>query len=449
MKKMGKHCAWAACWVVLAAQAAAPEPDASVTMAQAAAGEARAASRPSRPPVRSGVSLLRLETGLLPDAPEADSVTSVVGEAFVMWQPSRAWEFRAGARVDGEMQHGGAVSYDRWRADLGDTHARYRAGGTRLTFGAQTVVWGRADEIPLVDRVSRADLTRFVFDDLADRRRAVPAVRWEQDVGDYKLDVVGLPLFRPAALPDLRSVWSPVDQRAGRLFGIDADPALSAFVRGARVSRASADDGAGGGGIRLTRTGVLPLDFGLTVARTRQTLPYYRADFARNRLVEVHPYQNFVGADAEFVAGDVTWRTEIGYTEGLPFTSTAGTMVSGRAWDWIGAAEFFPGGGDVRVNLQLVARHARVRADVLERTDFVGINGEVETTIDRGRWRLGLRFASGLSAHDLYLAPGVSFVGWEPHELYVQARYFAGDARSLGGFHSEHGMLAVGLRTRF
>jgi hypothetical protein len=43
----------------------------------------------------------------------------------------------------------------------------------------------------------------------------------------------------------------------------------------------------------------------------------------------------------------------------------------------------------------------------------------------------------------------LSYLGWEPHEIYIAARHFAGEGRALGGFHRDHGMLAVGLRTRF
>ena len=78
-------------------------------------------------------------------------------------------------------QDGGLASHRELLADYGDTYVRYRNGDTRLTLGAQTIIWGRVDEIPLADRVSRVDLTRFALDDLADRRRAQLATRWEQN----------------------------------------------------------------------------------------------------------------------------------------------------------------------------------------------------------------------------------------------------------------------------
>ncbi len=400
-------------------------------------------ARGFRPTLKAGVDDFLLEAGALPDAPEADSYSTLRTSAYVLWQPSRNWEFRAGARLDGMTQAGGSADHDEMLADYGDTYVRYRNGDTRLTFGAQTIIWGRADEIPLADRVSRADLTRFSLDDLADRRRAQLAARWERTLGDYKLDAVWLPLFRGAQLPDVASVWSPINRSTGQIIGID--PALTAWVSGARIEED--EHGSGGGALRLTRTGD-PFDFGVTLARTRQSLPYYRVD-AGPSLTAIHPYNTFVGADFELVSGGLTWRMELGHTDDVPVTLTTTAMDKTRALDAIGALEFFPGGGDTRVNLQLVAHALQTDRSILELKEYYGANGEVETTFAQGRWKAAMRFSSGFNVHDVYLSPKLGYVGWEPHELYIAAHYFDGEARTLGGFHQDHSLITLGLRTRF
>ena len=88
-------------------------------------------------------------------------------------------------------------------------------------------------------------------------------------------------------------------------------------------------------------------------------------------------------------------------------------------------------------------------ADILELRQYAALGGEVENTLDQGRWKLALRFNLGLNVHDVYLAPRVAFTGWEPHELSLTYHHFRGEARTLGGFHRDHGLLALGLRTRF
>jgi hypothetical protein len=424
--------------------AATPRVNSADDLPPPAARTRGATARGFQPSLKFGVDDLLLEAGALPDAPEADTYSTLRTSAYVLWQPSRDWEFRAGTRLDGMMQAGGATDHDEMLADYTDTYVRYRGGDTRLTLGAQTIIWGRADEIPLADRVSRADLTRFVLDDLADRRRAQLAARWEQTFGDYKLDAVWLPVFRGAQLPDVASVWSPINRSTGQIIGID--PALTGWVSGARIDED--EHGSGGGALRLTRTGE-PFDFGVTLARTRQSLPYYRVDLTNLALTAVHPYNTFVGADLELVSGGLTWRTELGYTDNVPVTRPTTAMDTTHALDWIGAVEFFPGGGDTRINLQLVAHALQTDRGILELKEYYGANGEIETSFGQDRWRAGMRFSGGFNVKDIYLSPKLSYVGWEPHELYVAAHYFDGDARTLGGFHQDHSLITLGLRTRF
>jgi len=426
--------------------AATPQASAADDLPPPTARSRKPAARGFQPALKFGIDDLLVEAGALPDAPEAESYSTLRASAYVLWQPSRSWEFRAGARLDGMTQAGGLAGHDEMLADYTDTYVRYRDGNTRLTLGAQTIIWGRADEIPLADRVSRADLTRFSLDDLADRRRAQLAARWEQSFGDTKLDAVWLPLFRGAQLPDIASVWSPINRTTGQVLGIAPSPTIAALVGAASI--AEDEHGSGGGGVRLTKTGE-PFDFGVTLARTRQSLPYYQIG-AGPSLTAIHPYNTFVGADMERVSSGLTWRMEAGYTDDVPVTLAATTaMHKTHSLDWIGALEFFPGGKDTRINLQLVAHALQTDRSILELKEYYGANGEIETTFGQGRWKAGMRFSTGFNVNDVYLGPKLSYVGWEPHELYVAAHYFDGESRTLGGFHQDHSLITLGLRTRF
>jgi hypothetical protein len=419
----------------------------ALTVAQAAeeAPSRSGGARDTRSGFQIGLNPLLVEYGRLPDSPVADAQAMLRSQLTLGWQPDRRWELKLGVRLDGDVQTGPA-DHDRWQGELSDTYVRYRSGDARLTAGLQTIVWGRVDAVPLIDRVSRVDLRRFILDDLADRRLAQPALRWEQGFDEVKLDAVLLPAYRGVKLPRADNAWSPVDPVRGRIIGVALDPMASALVRSA--AQGQDDDGRGGAAVRLTRSGE-PFDFGVTVARTRQPLPYFRIDPFRRTLTAVQPYNNFVGVDGEFVSDGATWRTELGVTQDVATTLPNGQMHLARALDWIGGVELFPGGKNTRVNLQLVAHQIRTDQAILELKRYVGINGEVETSFDQGRWKASMRFASGFNVHDTYLAPKLSFVGWEPHELYVTLRHFKGSDRSFSGFYRDNTMLAVGLKTRF
>ena len=101
------------------------------------------------------------------------------------------------------------------------------------------------------------------------------------------------------------------------------------------------------------------------------------------------------------------------------------------------------------MNLQLAARKAHTGADVLELREYAALGGEVEDSFDQGRWKLAMRFNLGLNVHDVYLGPRVTFSGWAPHDVFLAYHHFRGEARTLGGFHRDHSLLTLGLRTRF
>lgn len=401
-----------------------------------------------RPVLRTGVDDVLAELGNFSDAPEARTVATLRLSPYVLWQPQREWEFRGSVRLEADAQNGGAADFSRWRGDMADAYVRYRSGDMRLTAGAQTILWGRVDEVSILDRVSRADFTRFAIDKLPERRRSQLALRWEQTFNDYKLDAVVLPTaFRGARLPDTRSTWSPLNRGKGQIIGVRPNPALAPVLSLAPLEQVAGD--AGGAALRLTRTGAPPFDYGVTLSRTRQSLPYFRLEPAPLRLVAEHPFQTFTGVDLEWTTGGTVWRTELGYTADLRVTSSTGAPLESGAVDWTGAVEFFPGGKDVRVSLQLVARKVSTGAEILELKNYLGISGEIEAPLDQGRWKLSTRFFSGLSVHDVYVSPRISFLAWEPHELYLTARYFAGADRALAGFHGDHSQVAIGIRTRF
>lgn len=396
--------------------------------------------------LRFGVDAVRLEAGHWPSAPEAERGATLRAQPFLQWQPDRRWELRLGARLDADWQDGGPRTFDRATADWGDSYLRLRHEDTRVTVGAQTIVWGRVDAVPLIDRVSRVDLRRFALDELSERRLPQWAVRWEQTFGEVKLDAVWLPHFQAAAFPVDGSVWHPVNRARAQVIGVEPAPALAPFFRGARIEQQ--EDGSGGVALRATRAGD-SLDLGLTVAHTRQPLPYFRLEPAQGRLVSLHPYTRFAAIDGEMAVGGATWRMELGYTLDQPLTARDGRMLRAHALDWVGAVEFFPGGKDTRVNLQLVAHEARVDEPVLEVKRFVGANGEVETRFGQDRWKASMRFAVGFNVRDTYVAPRLAFIGWEPHEFYVAAHLFSGEDRALAGFHRQHDAVVIGVKTKF
>jgi hypothetical protein len=419
----------------------------------------------ARDTVRFGIDALRAEAGVpYRDATDVDGSHYLHGAASVTWTPDPKWELKASARVDGYFQTGDP-DFSVGHLDYGESYVRYRGDGTRVTLGPQVILWGKIDEMAPTDRLSVVDLSRFWLDDLDERRRAVTALRVEQFFGDHKADLVWIPRFRAAEMPEADSLWNIYDQRRGLIMNLPSDPVLSDLVKAGSFDEDEPTDGQFGARFGRSARG---LDYALTVQRVRQSTPYYELNPAvRSGLLSgldavdaiagasgptfdaQYPKSWVYGGDIAFEAIGATWRLEAAYLTDVPATTTDVRFVTNAGVDWGVGTEFFPGDSDTRITLQVLGHHLLHADHVVDWTETYTLTGEIETTFDHSRWRANLRSAIGLNRRDVYVNPSISFVGWDPHELYAGAHYFSGEDGTPGGYHEDHSLVAVGWRAKF
>ncbi len=389
---------------------------------------------------------LRVEWGGFIDDAAPISAVLFHGAISVKGQVDAGLEYALGVRLDGYSQSGGQ-KYTDTTLDYTENYLRWRNADMRFTLGTQNILWGRVDETPPVDRLSRVDLSRFVLDKLPERRRAVPAVRFERFLGDYKLDAAWVPVFTPAVVPDTRSIWHMVNQTSGRILGVAGIP--TGLVQNASLIEGKEDGG--GGGLRLTRAGGR-LDYGLSFQYARQSVPYYRLTALGPTPIftSVHPYSWILGGEMETQIAGATWRLESAWSSDIPVTTWATSRYRTEpAADLIIGVEFFPGDSDTRVTLQLAGHKTYVGEAVFDRTEIVAFNGEIEHPFAHGRWRANLRFMAGVNERDVYLSPKITYFGLDQHEFYLAAHIFSGAEGTLGGFHRQHDLVTVGWQARF
>jgi hypothetical protein len=421
-----------------------------------------------RSPAEPTIELERLwlEAGALTqDQSRAETSNYVRSDLAAEWALSSQWSVRLAGRLDGALQTG-VDSFDTLELDYGISYLRYQDRNRRITLGPQIVTWGRVDETPPTDRLSVQDISRVLLDDLEYRRRAVLMARWEEFIGDFKLDFQYIPHFRPAETPRLDSIWSPVNKRVGELIGMPFNPLMAPLIR--RGDFDDEGDGFGGWGLRLSRPG-RGFDYALTVQEARQSLPYFALDprvraqlledprdlsgalnAAPDTFVAQYPRTWVVGGDLGLVTEQATWRLEAAWLSDQPATTADLRYITREAIDWVAGVEFYPGDRELRMNLQLGGTQLLdAPSGLIDRQKTWSLFGDVENAFARDRWRARLRFFAGLEERDLYLNPQVTFVGWEPQEFYLAYHYFGGDEQTLGGFFQHNDLLTLGWRTRF
>ncbi|MAT50038.1 MAG: hypothetical protein CMK32_02505, partial [Porticoccaceae bacterium] len=198
------------------------------------------------------------------DNSPGDAYGHIRSEASLTWSSLPRWEGQLSARVYGYHENGNA-GVDELFLDYGESYLRYISDQFRLTVGAQQVIWGRIDEFPPSDRLSTQDISRYVLDDLKDRRRASPAIRYEYFIDNSKLDFLILPYFRPATLPDTNSAWFPVNQDSGEVFGLASTPLTRQLVKTARI-HLDEPNSEGGYGVRFSSI-LEGFDYAVTVQK--------------------------------------------------------------------------------------------------------------------------------------------------------------------------------------
>ncbi|MFV0278875.1 MAG: hypothetical protein ACK5HY_17080 [Parahaliea sp.] len=369
------------------------------------------------------------------------------GLASMEWNPAREWEFRLSARVDGYVETG----RDDWSdldLDYDESYLRYKSTSSIATLGAQKVLWGRIDEFPPTDRLSSQDLRRFIIDDLEDRRLASPALRLEHFFdGNGKVDLVYYPRFREAQLADRDSAWHPVNKHSGEILGLKTTAPAEAIVRQVPVVE-DAPDSEGGAGARFSSIGS-GIDYGISVQKGRQSIPYFSYHPTRNRIEGRFPRTWILGGDLGVEALGGTLKFEASWLSDTPVTRIDGSYTTVRSAAWGAALELFPGDGDARLNLQVTGTRLLNAPRVRDRDGMYALNGSYETPFAEQRWRARARFYLGMDEKDLYLNPEIAYTGWEAQEIYLELHFFDGDKGTPGGFYQDNNIVALGWRADF
>jgi hypothetical protein len=320
--------------------------------------------------------------------------------------------------------------------------------------------------VPPTDRISREDLARGFLDDLTDRRRAMPVVRFEGFHEGYKLDAVWIPDFRKANLPEKDSVWYTINRQNGTILGFESNPIVNTLVQQGSITDSAPSDH-DNFGLRLSNTGTR-IDYAITVQHARQSAPYWQLNpTVRNSLLAGndpitainssdgatfrarYPSAWVAGGDLGFEALSATWRFEAAWISDTPVTRSDLRYDEVNSINWAGGVQFHPGDSDVRVNLQLVGINLLDTPSLLDRKNIYNFNGTVFSEFGNNRWQSETRFFIGLDETDFYLNPEIRFVGWEPHEIYAGWHYFYGDDQTIGGYWEDNSLLTLGWRSRF
>jgi hypothetical protein len=349
---------------------------------------------------------------------------------------NEAWRGELAARID-YWRDTSTEAGGEHKADIDALFLQWRGGERhRATLGYQIVRWGKTDEISPTDRVVREDWSR-PFEDLADRRRALPMLRYEHFGKDFNLDLLWRPWFKEAEMPRLDSSWSPIDQKRGRLLGFAPDPAMAFLVSNGRFI--DEPEGGAGWGARLSAN-ERGYDWALSAQRWRRSAPYYAIDLPSLTFQGRHPTSLVLGGEFAAALGPLTTRAEFAFIADEPVTMNNATLnyTTIPAYEAVAGLDWWPGDKDTLVVMQLAWRQLdKGGLDILDHSHSLALTGSVRTEWGHGNWQARLRYSIGLDRWDNYFNPSLTWTGWEAQQLSLGGHWFSGRDSSPGGYYKD------------
>ena len=220
---------------------------------------------------------------------------------------------RLGVRMDAKCDAAGLCEPD-LNTMLREAYVELVFRHLVFSLGRQMFNWGMADEFNPSDLLNPEDLSLFMTRMKTERKLGVEAARAELYFGNFRWEVVWIPLFRPPLLPPDGSVWQPADlAELNRM--TDEYPELVA-VEDEQLPEPVLDNSSVASRVRAT---VGPVDLGAFGFYGWDYIPIYefRYDFSGDApVITVTPaYQRLWAAGAEFAAamGSYTVRAEGAY----------------------------------------------------------------------------------------------------------------------------------------
>ena len=111
---------------------------------------------------------------------------SLVGEGRARWNNAYANDYSEAAREDYE-----------WSTDWRELYLAKDIHQWNISAGLQQVVWGKADNLRVLDQINPLDYRDFVLPDLNDYRKPLWMVKAEGYIGNWSVQTFYIPWFEP------------------------------------------------------------------------------------------------------------------------------------------------------------------------------------------------------------------------------------------------------------
>ena len=373
-------------------------------------------------------------------------------------------DFTYGSRFDATEQSSDE-NVQKFETQWLPTYLRYHNTKQQWMIGAIDARWDTENnKTPindLSDWLSSRILTRYKLDrDIIDRRRPVFGVRWTLDTTQFDLDVIWLPTFRPAKLPDFGSIWHPVRRSDGAIRGIKSTDTWKELVKQGSFANESFDTG--GGGVRFLHK-IGKNKRAITLQYARRNEPYYVLNPAIKRYLAEGQTLEFAMAAEGYTftpkhpySGVITWEEsgsvshfEVALFSNTPYTTSSYEYKTAMSMAWKMGFIYPKTNKRTHVSAYFIGRHINTSDSILDRKTKLALAGELYKISRSKLWKLGTRYEIGLDNAELFLNPRVTFQQSKYVQIYLNYLLFSGSEVTESGYHTNHSILSLTWQAAF
>lgn len=357
---------------------------------------------------------------------------------------------------------------------IDEAYVRGYLGSTVLEAGYMKVVWGKGDDVHVLDVLNATDYYDFVNNSYLDRRRSEWMLRLVQPVGEmHSLELVWEPVTTPDKIP-LQGPWKPyaISELEATLQG---HPALSSLpqpvtaeallAQGFLVQEDLSKLTDGTYGIRFTGSSH-GFDYGILYAYTYNRQP--KVDL--RQFLQTPPpsnpriYLTYDRVHCFGIEGATTWegfnfRLEGGYfltedtrgTDPLVRNNSIGYVVG---FD----RDLWTDGPNLNLQIQGILplysnKIDRNPLDVEYRSDEKYTShilaGHLSDTILENKVKVKLSAACGLEQQDLRIVPELTYEPFDDFQVTARWIQYLGDRDTTFGQYKDSSFLEVGVSYQF
>ena len=368
----------------------------------------------------------------------------------------KQWDFTYGLRFDA-LEQSSTNNIQKFEFQALPTYLRYQEPNNQWHVGLIDGRWDDRKQASLGDRLSSRILTRHLLDeDVIDRRRPIIGARWQFEQAQYRLDVIASPIFRPAQMPTMGSIWHPINRENKAIMGL-----RSTDIWKDLVSKGSFADEKkyqiGGVGVRMSQQ-VGRRTRATTIQYIRQSEPYYQLNAEIQQLISngntvdeaLAASSNSTFSPRHPYSAVFTWEEfgkvshfEVAVSSNTPYTTTTYEMKSAVSLEWMLGFVYPTKDRLMHISSYFVGRRINTKDNILDRKTKLGIKGDLYKYSKGRHWKVGSAYQINFDQLSLFLNPRIDYVQNKYLDISLYYQLFVGSNNDSIGFHSDHSILGL------